>query len=298
MTAPCSEPPVLRPAEFQKIAQLAYKHFGLDLHEGKEALVESRIGKKLRELGLCSFTEYLKLLEADTSGELLTGMVDLLTTNHTSFFREPRHFEFLTGTILPALSTRSEIHIWSAACSSGEEPYSLAMTLLEQARERKLPAVRMRATDISTRVLAHAKNAVYTAERCASIPAPIQQRYLLRGTGPQAGSFRFKPEVRTMIDFSRLNLMDTLPELAPCSLILCRNIMIYFDRPTQQSLVQRLTERLEPGGYLFIGHSESLNAITHTLDYISPAIWRKPVSAGGSPSSTSVSGISVSRRAA
>ncbi len=303
MTAPCAEPPVLRTADFQKIARLAYQHFGLDLQPGKEALVESRIGKKLRELGLCSFSDYLKLLEADTSGELLTGMVDLLTTNHTSFFREPRHFDFLTETILPALSTRSELHLWSAACSSGEEPYSLAMTLLEQAREHTIPTVRIRATDISTRVLAHAKNAIYTTDRCSSIPAPVQQRYLLRGTGNQAGAFRFKPEVRAMIDFSRLNLMDPLPELSPCSVIFCRNIMIYFDRPTQQSLVQRLTERLEPGGYLFIGHSESLNTITHTLDYISPAIWRKPAIGGGSASGSSVSrssasGSSVSRRTA
>ena len=270
------EAPVLRPAEFQKIAELAYRHFGLDLRDGKQALVESRIGKKLRELGLASFSEYLDYIEADRSGEALTGMVDLLTTNFTSFFREPQHFTFLTQTILPTLRSRSEIRIWSAACSSGEEPYSIAMTLLEQSRDKALPAIHIRASDISTRVLGIGRNAVYPADRCTSIPAPLQPRYLLRGTGVQSGSLRFKPEVRACVEFHRLNLMEALPETPPFPLIFCRNIMIYFDRPTQEGLVRRLTERLEPGGHLFIGHSESLNSISHGLDYVAPAIWRKP----------------------
>jgi chemotaxis protein methyltransferase CheR len=268
--------PVLRPGEFEKISRLAYEHFGLDLHNGKQGLVSARLGKKLRELGLKSFQEYYDYVKADRTGAALESMVDQLTTNHTSFFREPRHFEFLRKTIFPTLRSRSQIHIWSAACSSGEEPYSIAMSLLEESPQEAAHKVRIKATDISTRVLEKAKNGVYPAERFQGIPADIMHRYLLKGQNSAANNFRFKSEIRSMIDFGHLNLMEKLPEGYHCSVIFCRNIMIYFDKPTQQSLVQRLTEHIEDGGYLFIGHSESLNSISHGLEYVSPATYRKP----------------------
>jgi chemotaxis protein methyltransferase CheR len=267
--------PVLKPGEFEKISRLAYEHFGLDLHSGKEGLVAARLGKKLRELGLKSFQAYYDYVKADRTGAALETMVDQLTTNHTSFFREPRHFDFLRETVYPALRSRSQIHIWSAACSSGEEPYSIAMTLLETAPSEAATKVRIKATDISTRVLERAKRGVYPAERFKGISEAILHRYLLKGQNASANSYRFKNEVRNMIDFGHLNLMEKLPEGYRCSVIFCRNIMIYFDKPTQQSLVQRLSEHLEVGGYLFIGHSESLNSIAHSLDYISPATYRK-----------------------
>lgn len=155
------------------------------------------------------------------------------------------------------------------------------MTLLEAVKPDLTTKIRIRASDISTRVLERAIRGVYPADRCKGILPELQQRYMLKGRNASEGSFRFKPQVRAMIDFMHLNLMDELPRDYSCSIIFCRNIMIYFDRPTQQDLVRRLTEHLEPGGYLFIGHSESLNSITHTLDYVAPATYRKPTSGRG-----------------
>jgi len=272
--------PRLRPEEFEKISRLAYEHFGLDLGDNKQGLVAARLGKVLRELGHKSFQEYYDYVRADRTGEAMVSMVDHLTTNHTNFFREPRHFDFLRNTIFPSLRNRSQIHIWSAACSSGEEPYSIAMTLLEAAREETLAKVKIKATDISTRVLEKAKRGVYPLDRTRDIPDVLLQRYLLKGQNRSAGSFRFKPDIRSMIEFQHLNLMEKLPEGYRCSVIFCRNIMIYFDKQTQQDLVHRLSRHLEDGGYLFIGHSESLNSISHCFDYVSPATYRKP---GASP---------------
>lgn len=269
-------PPVLYPEEFAKIARLAHEHSGLNMRNGKQGLVAARLGKKLRELGLASFQNYYDYVQADRTGSALETMVDALTTNHTSFFREPKHFEFLRKTVFPALRARSRIHIWSAACSSGEEPYSIAMSLLDESPQEAAMKVRIRATDISTQVLQTARRGIYPEERFKGIPVSRLRRYLLKGRNASAKSFRFKNEVRSMIDFGRLNLMDQLPEDRRFPAIFCRNLMIYFDRTTQQSLVQRLSERLEDGGYLFIGHSESLNNLSHRLEHVSPAIYRKP----------------------
>ena len=282
--APAADVPALLPKEFERFSKLAYDHFGLDLGTGKHELVAARLSRKLREHGLRSYQEYYDLVQADTSGEELISLVDLLTTNHTSFFREPRHFDLLRTTIFPALRNRSQIHIWSAACSSGEEPYTIAMTLLEIARDAALARVRIKATDISTRVLEKGRNGVYPAEKIEDIPIAIRQKYLLKGHNRAEGTYRFRPEVRAMIEYERLNLMEKLPEGYRCSVIFCRNIMIYFDKPTQQDLVRRLSEHLEDGGYLFIGHSESLNSIDHGLDYIAPATYRK--SATGAATAT------------
>jgi len=273
-TSTVDSAPVLHAGEYEKISRLAYEHFGLDLRS-KQSLVAARLGKKLRELGLKSFQHYYEYVKADRSGAALASMVDQLTTNHTSFFREPKHFDFLRKNVFPRLRTRSRIHIWSAACSSGEEPYSIAMSLLEEAPREAAVKVRIKATDISMRVLEKAKRGVYPADRVAEIPPALLQRYLVKAAEP-LGSYRFKSDIRSMIEFERLNLMGHLPEAYSCSAIFCRNLMIYFDKPTQQSLVQRLSERLEEGGYLFIGHSESLNNISHGLGYVCPATYRKP----------------------
>jgi chemotaxis protein methyltransferase CheR len=267
--------PVLRPQEFAKISQLTYDYCGLDLRHGKETLVAARLGKKLRELRMTSFQQYYEHVTKDGSGAAMASMVDQLTTNHTSFFREGSHFDFLSKTIYPSLRARAQVHIWSAACSSGEEPYSIAMSLLEEVGADAAAKVKIKATDISTRVLEKARRGIYEAERFGGLPVGLLQRYLLKGGGLSVNKFRFKNSVRSMIDFEYLNLMDALPESYRCSVIFCRNIMIYFDKPTQKSLVQRLAERLEEGGYLFIGHSESLNGISHGFEYVSPATYRK-----------------------
>ncbi|MCU1322516.1 MAG: methyltransferase, CheR-type [Acidobacteriaceae bacterium] len=266
--------PTLRANEFELIRLLAYEHFGLDLRSGKEGLVAARLGRRLRELGLRSYREYYDHVVSDSTGAAMTAMVDCLTTNHTSFFREARHFDFLRDTIFPALKTRPQIHIWSAACSSGEEPYSIAMSWLEESHGEFGTRLRIKATDISTKVLERARRGEYSSDRIKEIPLPILQRYLVRDAS--GDTFAFKNAVRTMIEFQYLNLIGRLPEGYRCSVIFCRNIMIYFDKRTQQDLVQRLSAHLEDGGYLFIGHAESLNSIEHGLSYVSPAIYQKP----------------------
>ena len=274
--------PRLSAREFDQIRKLAYEHFGLELRDGKEQLVSARLAKLLRELKLQSFQQYYDYLLADRSGEAMTAMIDALTTNHTSFFRESDHFEFLRSTILPQIANRIQIDVWSAACSTGEEPYSIAFSLLqyfEQRRERS--SIRILATDISTRVLATARRAAYLEERFNNLPLENIRPFLLRGVGNWKGWYRIKPQVRDLVEFRRLNLMESFSHISSFPVIFCRNVMIYFDKSTQETLVNRLADRLEPGGYLLIGHSESLNRISHGLRYVQPAIYQKP--AGGSP---------------
>jgi len=275
------ELPTLKPHEFEKFSKLAYDHFGLDLRNGKQSLVAARLGKKLRELGLKSFQDYYDYVTSDKSGAAMTGMVDFLTTNHTSFFREPRHFDFLRKNILPTVLKRPQINIWSAACSSGEEPYSIAMSVLEEAPVEARSKIRIRATDISTRVLERGRRGIYKAAAVEAIPMPLRQRFMLKGQNASSDCYRFKGEIRSLIDFEHLNLMSDFSGAYRCPVIFCRNIMIYFDKPTQENLVRRLSAQLEDGGYLFIGHSESLNGISHGLEYISPATYRKPLSGRG-----------------
>ena len=258
--------------DFLRIAHLAHRCFGLDIRPGSESLVEARLGRLVRELGLSSFHQYCDYLLADRTGTALIVLADRLTTNHTSFFREPDHLEFLCSTALPSLPSRPRINIWSAGCSSGEEPYSIAISLLEAA-PTLARRVSIRATDISTRMLDRASAGIYSSDRIQPIPPPLRSRYLIP-TG-EFGCSRIAPAARELVSFARHNLVDPLPTLR-FSAIFCRNVMLYFDRPTHQSLVQRLTSRLEPGGYLFIGHTESLNGIEHSLESAGPAIFRRP----------------------
>jgi len=273
----------LTPREFEQFRKLAYDKFGLDLHEGKETLVSTRLSKKIRELNFRSFQEYYRHVQEDSTGEALASLIDALTTNHTSFFRESAHFDFLRQTILPGLRDRDRLSIWSAACSSGEEPYTIVFCLLEALGEAALGKIRILATDISTRVLASAQRGAYTAERFEAMPAAQVHRYLLRGESRWKGWYQVKPALRAAVEFRRLNLMEPFSHLGPFPVIFCRNVMIYFDRPTQQDLVNRLAACLEPGGYLMIGHAESLNGVEHPLEYIRPAVYRKPAAGQTAP---------------
>jgi len=270
----------LKADEFARIRQLAYDTFGLDLRAGKETLVSARLGKQIRNSGCRSFDEYYRHVVADSTGESLVNLIDALTTNHTSFFRESAHFDFVRKTCLPEWKNRPSIGVWSAACSSGEEPYSIAMCLLEELGQVAPGRVRILATDISTRVLAAAERGIYPAERFAGLSATQLRSYWLRGEGDWAGRYRAKKEMRALIEFRRLNLLDPVSQIGRFALIFCRNVMIYFDRPTQQRVVEHLTDCLEPGGYLLTGHAESLTGIEHGLRYVQPAVYRK-VSSGG-----------------
>jgi chemotaxis protein methyltransferase CheR len=262
--------------DFDRIRKLAYDYCGLDIEAGKEELVASRVGKIMRTLNIPTFGSYYDYVVGDKTSQALVTMIDSLTTNHTSFFREQQHFDFLNSTVFPALAGRPQIDIWSSASSSGEEPYSVAFA----ARDFYGPGgpnIRILATDISTRILETAKKATYDIQRLGGVPKDLLQRYFLRGGGTASSLYRVKPELRSTVRFQRLNLMEPFTALSTTfPLILCRNVMIYFNAATQEDLVNRFWEQMEPGGYLFIGHSESLNRIEHRFEYIRPATYRKP----------------------
>jgi chemotaxis protein methyltransferase CheR len=272
----------LRLHEFRTIRQMMYDSFGIDL-DGKEVLVAARLGKKLRELSLASYEQYIEHIQQDASGESLTGMVDALTTNHTSFFRELQHFDYLRHTVLPTLHPSDSIRIWSAACSTGEEPYSIAFTLIEELEAVSAMRATIVATDISSKVLAHAERGIYPESRFGDIPIESLRRFVLKGSGESMGHYLIRKEIRSLITFNRLNLMEDFSHIGLFSVIFCRNVMIYFDRETQQNLVNRLADQLEPGGHLLIGHSESLNGIEHPLRYVCPATYRKSSAGSNSP---------------
>ena len=274
------ETPQLRPGEFEAIRSLAHEHFGLDLRSGKEALVSARLSKRVRDLGLAGISHYLELVKADRTGVELAKLIDALTTNHTSFLREPQHFEMLGSTVLPELARRPSFQIWSAGCATGEEPYSILLYVADALGEQQASAMNLLATDISTRALEAATAGIYADQRLHEMPPSWPKRYFLRGTGASRGSIRVRPEWRQRVTFQRLNLMEDFSHVPKCSVIFCRNVMIYFDKPTQERLVRRFAERLESGGYLFIGHSEGLMGIQHGLEYVRPAVYRNPGGGG------------------
>jgi chemotaxis protein methyltransferase CheR len=265
----------IRQSEFREVQALARDLFGLDLREGKEALVGARLSKRMRELGLDSVSQYLAMVRSDRSGLELAGLIDALTTNFTSFLREARHFQLLRELIVPQVVKRP-VSIWSAGCSTGEEPYSILFTVLDGAGDGGAQRLSLLASDISTRVLRAAQLGVYPEGRLHEIPEPWRRRFFQRGVGEQKGFVRVRPELRSRVRFERINLMEPFSTLDRQTVIFCRNVMIYFDKPTQENLVQRFAAQLEAGGYLFIGHSEGLMGIRHELEYIMPAVYRKP----------------------
>jgi len=260
--------PPLKAAEFDRIRKLAYERFGLDLRSGKEELVAARLSKLLRRGGFSSYTAYLDRILAEPDGSAVAEMIDALTTNHTSFLRESAHFDFLVTAVQGEFRAQSKLSIWSAACATGEEPYSIAFCLL--AAGLRPGSFRILATDISTRALEASRRAVYTADRFDHVPAAWKQRFLLKDV---PGRFRISPEVAQTVEFRRLNLIEPFPFRDAFHFIFCRNVMIYFDRTTQTALVNKLAGHLEPGGYLFVGHSESLSGVQHPLAYRCPAVY-------------------------
>ncbi|MBI5083895.1 MAG: protein-glutamate O-methyltransferase CheR [Acidobacteria bacterium] len=283
--ASASSPPAaadLSQRVFDEIRALAREVFGLDLKQGKEMLVSARLGKRVRELGLQDIQAYLAYVRDDRSGQELSALIDALTTNFTSFMREAQHFALLSERILPTLAARRQVFtIWSAGCSTGEEPYSILFQCAEALGESRLGSLRLLATDISTRVLDAAQSGVFAAEKLKDLPESWHRRFFQRGEGASAGKVRVRPEWRQRVSFSRLNLMQDFSRLPLCAVIFCRNVMIYFDKPTQEKLVRRFAAQLEPGGWLFIGHSEGLLGMRHGLDYCLPAVYRKPGRAAG-----------------
>lgn len=265
----------LSAAHFTEISRRVYQICRINLQTGKEGLVKSRLEKRLRHLNLDSFDDYLAYVDADRSGSELRTMIDVLTTNKTSFFREAEHFEFLRHEIFPKLKSGSrKLRLWSAGCSYGNEPYTIAMLMREDVADIDRCDVRLLATDISARVLATARAGRYEDEMAKDIPAPLLKKYFTKVPGGTTAAYQVNDNVKKFISFARLNLMDKWPMSGPFDAIFCRNVMIYFDKPTQAQLISRFHEMLIPGGHLFIGHSESLGR-TSEFRYVQPALYVK-----------------------
>jgi chemotaxis protein methyltransferase CheR len=264
--------PALGAHEFDQIRSLAHGTFGLDLKPGKEDLVAARLRRLLRKGGFRSFQDYYRHVLADRSGIALAAMIDALATNHTAFLREPDHFTFLRDDVLPTLGSRDPVEVWCAACSTGEEVWTLAMILNEALPQRRISIV---ASDISNKALNAAQSAEYPVDRCPGIPVPWLARYFVPGKG-EVKTYCVAPRIRAQATFRRVNLVETFSWGRLFPVIFCRNVMIYFDRQTQEQVVGRLASMLEPGGYLFVGHAESLTRIAHSLEYVRPAVYRKP----------------------
>ncbi|MGD9601900.1 MAG: protein-glutamate O-methyltransferase CheR [Gammaproteobacteria bacterium] len=264
----------LEDAQFEFLSKLVGQQTGIVLTDAKRELVHGRITRRIRALKLGGFADYCALLRDDPDAEI-GEFINAITTNLTAFFREMHHFEFLATEALPRWLQRSadRLRVWSAGCSTGEEPYSIAMTLHE-GLGRRVGDAAILATDIDTNVLDTARQGVYLAERVEGVPDRYR-RYLQRGRGPNADKVRVKPEVADLIRFRQLNLMQPWPVRGPFQIVFCRNVVIYFNKDTQRQLFQRFADVIEPGGFLVIGHSETLFNICDRFDLIGRTIYRK-----------------------
>jgi chemotaxis protein methyltransferase CheR len=268
--------------EFSLFQRLIHRETGIFLPEVKKALVVARLSRRLRTLGLRSFGDYFDVVEQDRDGEK-TVMLDNICTNETRFFREPRQFEFLENEVLPAWKARGEagqmpkrIRVWSAACSTGEEPYSLAMLLRTHFPAESGWNIEILASDLSTKVLATAREGVWPIQRMDEIPPAYLRAYMLRGVRSEEGKIRAQPNIRSLIEFRRLNLNDEqYPVDGPFDLIFCRNVLIYFNRETKAAVVGRLARHLSPSGLLFLGHSETLHGAAHALKHAGPTAYAR-----------------------
>lgn len=271
--------------DFRRLGEFIESELGIKMPDVKKTMLESRLQKRLRVLNMQSFAEYCDYLfsHEGTENELV-HMIDMVTTNKTDFFREPAHFDYLVRKALPELvkshgaGITRRLTVWSAGCSTGEEPYTLAMVLSEFAL--KYPGLGFQfmilATDISTRVLDVAGKGIYDEERIAPVPQALRKRYLLKSRDQSSGLVRIVPELRAFVKFRRLNFMEgDFGMREPLDIIFCRNVFIYFDKPTQESILTRFCRHIRPGGYIFIGQSETLNNMDLPLARVNPSVYRK-----------------------
>ena len=268
---------------FDRLSAFIYEECGIKMPPSKKTMLEARLAKRMREVGLPNYTEYFGyLFTPEGKASELFHMIDAVTTNKTDFFREPQHFDHLAGHVLPTLikstgaGIRRQLMVWSAACSSGEEPYTLAMVLGDFSL--KCPGFQylVLGTDISTRVLDKAKEAIYEEERITPVPMEMRKRYLLRSRDRNKKVVRITQALRSKVRFRRLNFMDDDYQLRErMDVIFCRNVLIYFDRPTQEKVLRHLCEHLAPGGFLFTGHSETISGMDLPLTIVANTISRR-----------------------
>jgi len=273
--------------EFNRLSEFIHAECGIKMPPSKKIMLESRLQKRLRKLELKSYSEYCEYLFSPMGIENeIIHMIDVVTTNKTDFFREPSHFDYLVQKALPELiakhgaGVRRKLMVWSAGCSTGEEPYTLAMVLSEFAEMAKGLNFNylILATDISTKVLEKAKFGVYKSDRAEPVPMDIRKKYLLRSRDKAKGLVKIIPELRGVVKFRRLNFLEgDFSMREPMDIIFCRNVIIYFDRLTQEKLLNRFCQHLSPGGYVFLGHSETIHGIDVPLAQVAPTVYRKPL---------------------
>ena len=265
--------------DFDFLRKVSNSRTGIVVSDDKFDMFYSRLSRRVRQLGLKDFSEYCDLISNETEEREVLELVNALTTNLTAFFRENHHFEYLTHTLVPEFLQRNResrrLRIWSAGCSTGEEPYSLSIALRESLPETGGWDVRILATDIDSAVLAKAADAIYPIERVAGVEQGRLRRWFQRGRGARSGMVRLKPEIKSLIEFHQLNLIQEWAMSEPMDAIFCRNVMIYFDKKTKAKLVERYANTLCDGGYLFIGHSESLFNLTDCFELIGNTVYRK-----------------------
>jgi len=269
----------LTDGEFNQIRKLVIEHTGISLSDAKRNLVYGRLSKRLRKMKIDDFGSYISLLKSSEGKDELANFTNAITTNLTSFFRENHHFEYLKSNVLPELlrlnADTRRIRIWSAGCSTGEEPYSIAMTVREMIPASKDWDIRILATDLDTNVLAHAKAGVYSLERINNLSKPRLKRWFLRGRGEQSDSVKVRAELQNMITFKQLNLMEPWPIKNQFDIIFCRNVVIYFDKPTQKVLFKRYHDVLQDHGHMFIGHSETMFKVSDDFKLIGNTTYTK-----------------------
>lgn len=276
-------PATLSDREFHRFSSFIYDHAGIKMPPAKRTMLEARLQKRLKANSINTFEEYSDyVFSPEGRATELIHLIDVVTTNKTDFFREPMHFDYMVKTALPAiLQTRGDVlrdpvRIWSAGCSTGEEPYTLAMVLSEFAVGRPDFRVAITASDICTQVLHTAKAAIYPEERTDPIPLNLKKKYLLRSREKSKSLVRISPKLRSLVSFRRINFMDDDLGIAEkMDIIFCRNVVIYFDKPTQQTLMRKFYRQLRPGGYLFIGHSETLSGLDVDFKAVASTVYRK-----------------------
>lgn len=262
---------------YQFIIKLVYERSGILLHQGKEALIRSRLGKRMRQLGIAELPQYCELVRDSRDEDEIRLVIEALTTHFTTFLREESHFRFLVEQALPALLPPGvkRFHLWCAACASGEEPYTLAIYLAEFFPPADGWDWRITASDISSKVLDQARSGIYAEERVRTVRPEWLRRYFKRGVGEWQGHYRVKPCLAERVEFREINLIGSYRHGQPFQIIFCRNMMIYLDRPTQARMLAHLCSFLVPFGYLFVGHSESLSGLAAPVSCLEPSIYQK-----------------------
>lgn len=266
--------------DFGRLSSFVIEELGIKMPSQKKIMLQCRLQKRVTDLKMASFSEYLELVFSDGQEDELIKMIDLVTTNKTDFFREPTHFSFLQEAVLPELCRSNlrnkTIRIWSAACSSGEEPYTLSVVLKEFLSHHPEFDFEILGTDISLRTLRKAAMGIYPEERVTVIPMELKHKYFLRSKDPSDKTVRVIPEIRSKVTFRRMNLMDKNYDTdSDFDIIFCRNVLIYFDRNTQQTVINKLSSKLKPGGYFFLGHSESITNMKVPLRQVKPTVFIK-----------------------